>query len=74
LNQKSALSKKEIDIKEINKKDKELKEKISKLSSNLNYIKLTYDTVLFEKIANLNSDKSILEDEINSKNVKKNTV
>gem|GEM_PF-6450436 len=74
MNQKSALSKKEIDIKEINKKDKELKEKISKLSSNLNYIKLTYDTVLFEKIANLNSDKSILEDEINSKNVKKNTV
>jgi len=62
--------KKEINIKELNKKDKDLRAKASKLSSNLDYIKRTYDTVLFEKIANLNSDKSILEDEINSKNIK----
>jgi membrane-associated HD superfamily phosphohydrolase len=70
LNKKVTLIKEQIDIKRTEEEISELNNKIYKIQGDLDYFRSNYNTILFEKMAEQNSSKSILEDSINSENIK----
>ncbi len=57
-------------IDELRTQDQELFANINKLEDELNYLRNNYNTVLFEKIATQDLDKSIIDGKINSENIK----
>lgn len=65
-----AIIKNEHNLKNIKEQIVNLNEQIYKLEDEVNYFRNNYNTVLFEKIANHDNDKSILNDNINSENIK----
>lgn len=67
---KSCYYKNEHNLKNIKEQIVNLNEQIYKLEDEVNYFRNNYNTVLFEKIANHDNDKSILNDNINSENIK----
>jgi hypothetical protein len=60
----------ENNIDELRTQDQELFTNINKLEDELNYLRNNYNTVLFEKIATQDLDKSIIDGKINSENIK----
>ncbi|QKF58865.1 zinc ribbon domain-containing protein [Aliarcobacter lanthieri] len=62
----------EFDIEELIKKDRDLAREEYNIEEQISYIKNNYNTVLFEKIATQDSDKSIIKNNINSENIKEN--
>ena len=60
----------ENNIDELRTQDQELFANINKLEDELNYLRNNYNTVLFEKIATQDLDKSIIDGKINSENIK----
>lgn len=62
----------EIDVQDIIKKDRVLLSNEYKIEDQINYLRNNYNTVLFEKMATQDSDKSIIVNNINSENIKEN--
>lgn len=58
------------DIKNLLKQNNELNKNLYKIEDDLNYIRNNYNTVLFEKISNQEKENSILENSLDSKNIK----
>ncbi|WP_198305309.1 zinc ribbon domain-containing protein [Arcobacter vandammei] len=64
------LVKNEYNKKEIKKEIQKLNNEIYKLEDELNYYRNNYNTILFEKIASQSDDKSLIENGVNSENIK----
>lgn len=59
-----------IDIKDLLKQNNELNKNLYKIENDLSYIRNNYNTVLFEKISNQEQENSILENSLDSQNIK----
>ncbi|MCT7506382.1 hypothetical protein N5T62_09845 [Aliarcobacter cryaerophilus] len=70
LNKKVTLIKEQIDLEKIRNEILKLNDNIYKTQNDLDYFRSNYNTTLFEKIAEQENNKSILEDSINSENIK----
>lgn len=70
VDKKILLVKEQINIEEIKEKVSKLNESIYKIDSDLNYFRSNYNTTLFEKMAEQDNNKSILENDVNSENIK----
>ena len=57
-------------IDELRTHDQELNQNINNTEDELNYLRNNYNTVLFEKMATQNIDKSIIDGNVNSDNIK----
>lgn len=68
--QKIQLIKNEIDIDIFKTKNNELYNNENNINDKIYYIKQNYNTVLFEKISEQKSDKSIIKDNLSSENIK----
>lgn len=60
----------EHDIKNLRENEKRINNNIKKVSNELSYLKENYNTVLFEKMSSQESSKSIIKDNISSKNIR----
>lgn len=70
ISEKIDLIKKEIDIESYKKRSDELYYKESDLSNQMYSLKSNYDTVLFEKMSNQDSKKSLVEGDVSAENIK----
>jgi hypothetical protein len=61
ISEKISLIRKEINIDDLKKRSEELNSKEYYLSDQISYLKANYNTILFEKMSNQNSDKSIIK-------------
>lgn len=68
--EKVALIKKEINIENFKKQNDEIYKKEYAITDQISYLKQNYDTILFEKMSEQKSDKSIIKGNLSTENIK----